>query len=160
MASGAMDRSEWGHDSLDYCEEKKIKKITQTETWIPTREPTNWWGSAKRDDIHPRTTAITCSKTFMPAHALSSMCDLTRQQHESSPGDSKDSRSNWGQFLESMSNKVITILVMKPLNDRTYCAQSVFTNFGLLRNERYTTASQRRSQMCSIYIFADFQPVC
>ena len=28
-----------------------------------TRKATNWWGSAKRDDTHPRTTVVLCSFT-------------------------------------------------------------------------------------------------
>ena len=66
------------------------------------------------------------------------------------------------QCLVSKANKVITIMVIKPLDDCTYCARSAFTQLGaLVKAVRLFTASVHSQimypKMCSIDIYADLQ---
>ena len=52
--------------------------------------------------------------------------------------------------LEPRGDKVITIIVIRPLDERTYCARSAFTHFGLWRNLPHYSWHHFRTRKCLI----------
>ena len=48
----------WKSMSVKLFLETATVVVSRPTSWILTRKPTNWWGSANRDDTHPRTTVV------------------------------------------------------------------------------------------------------
>ena len=124
--------------------------------------------SAKRDVTHPRATALyrlilaiaysenVCGRPYINSHVrIERGSDNNRNQPFLSCVD--DGR-------QQKENKVITTKVIGLLDDRTYCARSVFTRLGLWRKLYDCFIASLHNQemypkMSSIDISTNLQPV-
>ena len=177
-------RNIWPNSNV-YCNESKLK--------ISVSWSLNWsiWTSISRYDTHKRSCETKCAdfktgKILTLSHWVAAGRKLylaesfpvwTRMMPLSELNFHADRKSSFlhcrkqfiitysieWQWLRWEKDKVITTMVTRPLDDRTYCTRSGFTYLGLWRKlyDYSFIASlhnqSMRSQLCSIDI--DLQPV-